>query len=55
MLSEKTVKNHVSHMLKKLELRDRTQAAILAWKVGFAQMSPEAMGCLVGEEPQPDQ
>ena len=55
VLSEKTVKNHVSHMLKKLELRDRTQAAILAWKVGFAQMSPEAMGCLVGEEPQPDQ
>lgn len=54
VLSEKTVKNHVSHMLKKLELRDRTQAAILAWKVGFAQMSPEAMGCLVGEEPQPN-
>ena len=51
----KTVKNHVSHMLKKLELRDRTQAAILAWKVGFAQMSPEAMRYLVGEEPQPDQ
>ena len=55
VLSEKTVKNHVSHMLKKLELRDRTQAAILAWKVGFAQMSPEAMRYLVGEEPQPDQ
>ncbi|MBQ7262732.1 MAG: response regulator transcription factor [Synergistaceae bacterium] len=43
LLSEKTVKNHVSHILKKLELRDRTQAAILAWRLGFAQMSRETM------------
>jgi DNA-binding NarL/FixJ family response regulator len=43
VLSEKTVKNHVSHVLKKLDLRDRTQAAIMAWKVGFAQLNPEAM------------
>ena len=43
VLSEKTVKNHVSHMLKKLELRDRTQAAVLAWRMGFAQMSPEGL------------
>lgn len=43
LLSEKTVKNHISHLLKKLELRDRTQAAVLAWKLGFAQMTPEAM------------
>ena len=43
VLSEKTVKNHVSHMLKKLDLRDRTQAAIMAWKVGFAQLSPDTM------------
>lgn len=49
VLSEKTVKNHVSHMLKKLELRDRTQAAILAWKLGFAQMSPETMEQLIGD------
>ena len=51
VLSEKTVKNHVSHMLKKLELRDRTQAAILAWKLGFAQMSPETMEQLIGDGP----
>lgn len=43
VLSEKTVKNHVSHTLKKLELRDRTQAAVLAWRMGFAQMSLEAI------------
>jgi DNA-binding NarL/FixJ family response regulator len=43
VLSEKTVKNHVSHILKKLDVRDRTQAAIMAWKVGFAQISPDVL------------
>lgn len=43
VLSEKTVKNHVSHVLKKLDLRDRTQAAIMAWKVGFAQLNPDSI------------
>lgn len=43
VLSEKTVKNHVSHVLKKLDRRDRTQAAILAWRIGFAQLSPETL------------
>lgn len=43
VLSEKTVKNHVSHVLKKLDLRDRTQAAIMAWKVGFAQLNPDSV------------
>lgn len=42
ILSEKTVKNHVSHILKKLELRDRTQAAILAWRMGIARDNEEA-------------
>jgi DNA-binding NarL/FixJ family response regulator len=40
VLSEKTVKNHVSHILRKLELKDRTQAAVLAWKTGLAQSIP---------------
>lgn len=31
-ISEKTVKNHVSNLLKKLELNDRVQATIFAYK-----------------------
>ncbi|SMG27288.1 response regulator [Dethiosulfovibrio salsuginis] len=41
VLSEKTIKNHVSHILKKLDLRDRTQAAILAWRMGIAREKEE--------------
>lgn len=37
ILSEKTVKNHISHVFRKLELRDRTQVAIFAWKTGLAE------------------
>ncbi|MEJ5312854.1 MAG: response regulator transcription factor [Anaerolinea sp.] len=32
VVSEKTVKGHVSNILSKLHLADRTQAAIYAWK-----------------------
>ena len=35
ILSEKTVKNHVSHILKKLEVADRTKAAAVAWRDGL--------------------
>jgi DNA-binding NarL/FixJ family response regulator len=34
-LSEPTVKSHVSNILSKLHLADRTQAAIMAWREGF--------------------
>jgi DNA-binding NarL/FixJ family response regulator len=54
VLSEKTVKNHVSHILKKLDTRDRTQAAIIAWKVGFAQISPDTLEHLVWGMPPGD-
>lgn len=35
ILSEKTVKGHVSNILSKLHIADRTQAAVLAWKNGL--------------------
>jgi len=36
VLSEKTVKTHIGHVLAKLELKDRTQLAIYALKHGLA-------------------
>lgn len=41
ILSEKTVKNHVSHILRKLDLTDRTKAAALAWREGLPLLSEE--------------
>jgi two-component system, NarL family, response regulator LiaR len=34
-IAEKTVKTHVSNVLAKLGVTDRTQAAVYAWKAGF--------------------
>lgn len=34
-ISEKTVKSHVSNVLSKLQLADRTQIAVFAWREGF--------------------
>jgi two-component system, NarL family, response regulator LiaR len=34
-ISEKTVKSHVSNILSKLHLADRTQAAVYAWRTGI--------------------
>lgn len=36
-ISEKTVKGHVSNILSKLHMLDRTKAAVFAWKQGFMQ------------------
>ena len=36
-ISEKTVKNHVSNILSKLHLADRTQAAVYAWREGIVR------------------
>jgi DNA-binding NarL/FixJ family response regulator len=41
VLSEKTIKTHVSHILKKLRIDDRTKAAAIAWKDGLPLMSEE--------------
>lgn len=40
-LSDKTVKNHISHILSKLGVSDRTQAVSMAWRSGLAAKSPE--------------
>lgn len=37
VLSEKTVKGHVSNILGKLHLADRTQAAVFAWREGLVR------------------
>src|SRR5262249_3808700 len=34
VISEKTVKSHVSNILSKLHVLDRTQAAVYAWREG---------------------
>jgi len=36
-LSEKTIKGHVSNILSKLHLVDRTQAAVYAWREGVVR------------------
>ncbi|MDP4126440.1 MAG: response regulator transcription factor, partial [Bacillota bacterium] len=37
-ISEKTVKNHLSSIYRKLEVEDRTQAALKAVKLKFVQL-----------------
>jgi DNA-binding NarL/FixJ family response regulator len=38
-ISETTVKTHVTHILQKLNLRDRVQAVVLAYQVGLFESS----------------
>lgn len=40
VISEKTVKGHVSNILSKLHLGDRTQAAVYAWREGIVRRDP---------------
>jgi DNA-binding NarL/FixJ family response regulator len=41
-ISETTVKTHVTHILQKLDLRDRVQAVVLAYHTGFFEPEPTA-------------
>jgi two-component system, NarL family, response regulator LiaR len=41
VISEKTVKSHVSNILNKLHLIDRTQAAVYAWSKGMVRKKGE--------------
>ena len=41
VISEKTVKGHVSNILSKLHMLDRTQAAVFAWQQGLVHRKPE--------------
>jgi two-component system, NarL family, response regulator LiaR len=40
IISEKTAKSHISNILSKLHLADRTQAAVYAWREGIMRQSP---------------
>lgn len=42
IISEKTVKSHVSNILSKLHLADRTQAAVYAWREGVVRSNDMA-------------
>jgi DNA-binding NarL/FixJ family response regulator len=39
-ISETTVKTHVTHILQKLNLRDRVQAVVLAYQTGLFEANP---------------
>jgi DNA-binding NarL/FixJ family response regulator len=40
-ISETTVKTHVTHILAKLDLRDRVQAVVLAYQAGLFEADPQ--------------
>lgn len=40
VISEKTVKSHVTNIFSKLHLSDRTKAAVMAWQSGIVRRNP---------------
>jgi NarL family two-component system response regulator LiaR len=42
VIGESTVKTHISNILKKLHLDDRTQAAVYAWQEGIVRRRPSS-------------
>ena len=47
-ISDTTVKTHITHILQKLNLRDRVQAVVLAYQTGL--FAKDAQRPAVGEE-----
>jgi DNA-binding NarL/FixJ family response regulator len=45
-ISDTTVKTHITHILQKLDLRDRVQAVVLAYQSGRGDLNPQ------GEHPE---
>jgi DNA-binding NarL/FixJ family response regulator len=39
-ISETTVKTHITHILQKLNLRDRVQAVVIAYQAGLLDSDP---------------
>ena len=50
VIGEQTVKGHVSNILGKLQLADRTQAAVYAWEKGVVRRNETLLstGALLG-------
>ena len=46
-ISERTVRNHTSHLFKKLELQNRTQVAAYAWENGIANLAPDVLSSML--------
>ena len=42
IISETTVKTHVTHILQKLGLRDRVQAVVFAYQTGLLESAARA-------------
>ena len=43
-ISDTTVKTHITHILQKLNLRDRVQAVVLAYQTGLFETDPMSHG-----------
>jgi DNA-binding NarL/FixJ family response regulator len=41
-ISQQTVKNHMTSILKKLNVKDRTQAAVMALRKGWVRMNNDS-------------